>query len=186
MFGRHLCQGINIHSVDERLHVRVEYLRRLRLGADVGQIQTVAANHRRQELVGEHPLRVVRVCGVSCRQVRVSGRRCWIGRAATVLQKLLGATRLAVKPESASGFRVILVIGGLALPAGKAWTTPCFPRSRASPLPSNVGSLKSGLSSAKIWVTKTVSSEMLPVPLSVIAMAVGSAVQLARPRRGPG
>ena len=68
---------------------------------------------------------------------------------------------------------MILVIGGLALPAGKAWTTPRFPRSRASPLPSKVGSLKSGLSSAKIWVTKTVSSVMLPVPLSVIAMAVG-------------
>ena len=26
-----------------------------------------------------------------------------------------------------------MVIGGLALPAGKAWTIPCFPRSRASP-----------------------------------------------------
>src|SRR5262245_52202691 len=84
----------------------------------------------------------------------------WAG--GTVLQKLLGVTRLAVKPESASGFRVILVIGGLALPAGKARTTPCFPRSRASPLPSKVGSLKSGFSSAKIWVTKTVV--MFPGP----------------------
>ena len=28
--------------------------------------------------------------------------------------------------------------------------------------------------------------EMLPVPLSVIAMAVGSTAQLARSRRGPG
>src|SRR6266481_9966145 len=71
-------------------------------------------------------------------------------------QKLLGATRLASKPESASGFRVILVIGGLALPAGKARTTPCFPRSLTSPLPSKMGSLKLGFSSAKIWVTKTV------------------------------
>src|SRR5215471_12653682 len=78
----------------------------------------------------------------------------WAG--GTVLQKLFGLTRLAAKPESASGLRVIVVIGGLAVPAGKAWTTPCFPRSRASPLPSNMGSLKSGLSSAKIWVTKTV------------------------------
>ena len=85
----------------------------------------------------------------------------------------LRAVRLALKPESASGDRVILVIGGLALPAGKAWTTPRFPRSRISPLPSNMGSLKSGLSSAKIWVTKTVSSEILPVPLFVIARAVG-------------
>ena len=68
---------------------------------------------------------------------------------------------------------MILVIGGLVLPAGKAWTTPRFPRSRASPSPSNMGSTKSGSSSAKIWVTKTVSSEMLPVPLSVIAIAVG-------------
>src|SRR5262245_37668650 len=62
----------------------------------------------------------------------------WAG--GTVLQKLFGLTRLALKPESGSGARVILVIGGLALPAGKAWTTPCFPRSRASPLPSNMGS----------------------------------------------
>src|SRR5215510_16024652 len=75
----------------------------------------------------------------------------WAG--GTVLQKLLGGkalgspVRLAVKPESASGFRVILVIGGLELPAGKAWTTPCFPRSRASPLPLKSGSLKLGLSS---------------------------------------
>ena len=61
VFGRHLRQGIGVHSVDESLYVHVEYLRRLRLGADIGQIQTIAANHRRQELVGEHPLRVVRV-----------------------------------------------------------------------------------------------------------------------------
>ncbi len=61
VFGRHLSQGIGVHGVDERLHVHVEDLRRLRLGANVGQIQTVAANQRRQELVGEHPLRVVRV-----------------------------------------------------------------------------------------------------------------------------
>src|SRR5262245_46935393 len=65
-----------------------------------------------------------------------------------VLQKLFGLTRLAENPESASGLSVILVIGGLALPAGNSWTTPCFPRSRPSPLPSNFGSLKSGLSSA--------------------------------------
>src|SRR5215470_17176194 len=77
----------------------------------------------------------------------------WAG--GTVLQKLNGLTRLAAKPE-AIGFRVILLIGGLALPAGKARTTPCFPRSRASPLPSNLRSLNSGFSSAKIWVTKTV------------------------------
>src|SRR6266481_9192798 len=93
----------------------------------------------------------------------------WAG--GMVLQKLLGTTRLALKPESASGFRVIVVIGGLALPAGKARTTPCFPRSRASPLPSKMGSLKLGFSSAKIWVTKTVV--MFPGPISVIAIAVG-------------
>src|SRR5215831_7660017 len=92
----------------------------------------------------------------------------WAG--GTVLQKLLGLTRLALKPESGIGARVILVIGGLELPAGKAWRTPRFPRSRASPLPSKVGSLKSGLSSAKMSVTKTV---LLPVPVSVIAIAVG-------------
>src|SRR5262245_50459812 len=104
----------------------------------------------------------------------------WAGpNGGTMLQKLLGGkalgspVRLAVKPESASGLRMILVIGGLELPAGKAWTTPCFPRSRASPLPSNMGSLKSGFSSAKIWVTKTVSSASLLSPLFVIARAVG-------------
>ena len=61
------CQGPGVHGVDERLYVHLGCLRRLRLGADVGQIQTVAANQRRQELVREHPLRVVRVCGVICR-----------------------------------------------------------------------------------------------------------------------
>ena len=71
----------------------------------------------------------------------------WAG--GTVLQKLFGATRFAEKPELASGFRTILVTVGLELPAGKAWRTPCFPRSRASPLPSKRGSLKSGFSSAK-------------------------------------
>ena len=66
---------------------------------------------------------------------------------------------------------MILVIGGAAKPAGKAWTTPCLPKSRASPLPSKIGSLKSGLSSAKIWVTKTVG--IVPEPGFVIAIAVG-------------
>src|SRR5262245_32767045 len=88
-----------------------------------------------------------------------------------VLQKLFGLIRFAEKPELASGFKTILVISGLELPAGKDWTTPCFPRSRPSPLPSKRGSLKSGLSSAKNWVTKTVV--MFPGPLSVIAMALG-------------
>ena len=37
VFLRHLSQRIGIHRVDESLYVRVEYLRRLRLGADVGQ-----------------------------------------------------------------------------------------------------------------------------------------------------
>src|SRR5215813_11399065 len=63
------------------------------------------------------------------------------------------AVRLAVKPESGRGLRVIFVIGGLELPAGKAWTTPRFPVSRASPAPS-----KKGFSSAKMSVTKTVLS----------------------------
>src|SRR5262245_9661491 len=102
-----------------------------------------------------------------------SGQKMSDWAVAAVLQKLLGLTRLALKPESGIGARVILVIGGLELPAGKAWRTPHFPRSRASPLPSKVGSLKSGLSSAKMSVTKTVSSEMFPVPLSEIAIAVG-------------
>src|SRR5262245_37766124 len=93
------------------------------------------------------------------------------------------AVRLAVKPESGRGARVILVIVGLELPAWKAWTTPCFPRSRASPLPPKVGSLKSGFSSAKISVTKTVLSETLPVPLSVIAMAVGLPPTCTAPSR---
>src|SRR5262245_20875736 len=88
----------------------------------------------------------------------------WAG--GTVLQKLLGVTRLALKPESARGARVILAIGGLALPAGKALRTPCFPRSRASPGPPLI-------SSAKIWVTNTVSSASLASPLFVIARAVG-------------
>ena len=93
------------------------------------------------------------------------------------------AVRLAEKPESGSGESVTLVIGGVELPAGKAWITPRFPRSRASPSPSKFGSLKSGLSSAKIWVTKTVSSEMLPVALSVIAMAVGLPPNCTAPSR---
>ena len=74
VFGHH-GQGLGVHGVDERLHVDVE-LRRLGLGADVGQIQTVAANQRRQELVGEHPLRVVRVEGsVAGRRVRAEDER---------------------------------------------------------------------------------------------------------------
>jgi hypothetical protein len=44
VFGCPLSQRINIHIIDESLYVNVEYLRRLRLGADVGQIQSVAAN----------------------------------------------------------------------------------------------------------------------------------------------
>ena len=62
--GPHLCQGLSVHGVDESLHVHVEDLRRLGLGADVGQKEAIAANHRRQELVREHPLRVVGVYGV--------------------------------------------------------------------------------------------------------------------------
>src|SRR5215510_5103428 len=78
----------------------------------------------------------------------VSGQKILDWAGGTVLQKLLGLTRFAEKPESASGFRTIFLIGGLELPAGKAKTTPCFPRSRASPLPPNLASLKSGFSSA--------------------------------------
>ena len=70
VFRLHLGQGVAVHGVNERLHVRVEDLRWLGLGADIGQIQTVAANQRRQKLVGEHPLLVVRVFGLSGRQVR--------------------------------------------------------------------------------------------------------------------
>src|SRR5262249_57169967 len=90
-----------------------------------------------------------------------------------MLQELFGEVRLAAKPESARGFSVILVIGGLALPAGKAWTTPCFSRLRPSPLPSKLGSAKLGVSSAKISGTKTVSAEMLSVALSVCATSRG-------------
>src|SRR5215469_4677326 len=96
-------------------------------------------------------------------------------------QKLFGEIRLAVKPESARGFNVILVIGGLPLPAGKAQMTPCLPRSRASPLPSKLGSLKSGLSSANILVTKTVVT--FPGPAFVIAIAVGSLLTFTAPSR---
>src|SRR4029453_1722984 len=88
----------------------------------------------------------------------------WAG--GTVLQKLLGLVRLAVKPELAIGARVIFMGVTLGLPAAKAWTTPCFPRSGASQGPP-------GMSSAKIWVTKTVSSASLASPLFVIARAVG-------------
>ena len=45
VFGHHLTQGIGVHGLDESLHVHAEFLRWLGLGADVGQIQTVAANH---------------------------------------------------------------------------------------------------------------------------------------------
>ena len=48
VFGCHFSQMIDIHSVDESLYVHVEYLRRLRLGADVGQPHTVAASYHRQ------------------------------------------------------------------------------------------------------------------------------------------
>ena len=126
---RHLSQGVSVHGVDERLHVRVEDLWRLRLGADGRHIQKVAANHRRQELVGEHPLRVARVERVG----QVAGRAEDVGLGGWDGVAEVRVTRLALKPESESGLRAILVIGGLALPAGKAWTTPCFPRSRASP-----------------------------------------------------
>src|SRR5262245_25849202 len=40
----HLRQGLSVHGVDESLYVYVEYLRWLRLGADIGQKETVAAN----------------------------------------------------------------------------------------------------------------------------------------------
>ena len=131
VFGRHLGQGRGVHGVDERLHVRVEYLRRLGLGADVGQIQTVAADQRRQELVGEHPLRVVRVDGVSCRQGRVRAedeRVGWAGRGFRAEVRAVGGEAgIGERGEGDFGDR------RLALPAGKAWTTPRFPRSRASP-----------------------------------------------------
>jgi hypothetical protein len=50
-----------------------------------------------------------------------------ISEWAAAPQKLFGIIRFALKPEFARGFRVILVIGGVKLPAGKAWTTPCSP-----------------------------------------------------------
>src|SRR5262249_7833331 len=95
----------------------------------------------------------------------------WAG--GTVLQKLFGINRLAVKPESARGFRVILVIGGLGLAAGDGWAAPCFPRSRALPLASKLGSLKMGFSLGEISGAENRVSEMLPVPLSVIARVSG-------------
>src|ERR1700730_8894182 len=64
MFSRYFLQGININIVDESLYVCIESLRRLGLRADIGQIQTIAANQPRQELIGKHPLRVRRVEGV--------------------------------------------------------------------------------------------------------------------------
>src|SRR5262249_2274417 len=61
VLGRHFCKGVDIHIVDKSLNVCVEYLRRLRLGSDIGQIKGAAADQRRSELVGEHPLRVIGV-----------------------------------------------------------------------------------------------------------------------------
>ena len=98
-----------------------------------------------------------------------------------MLQKLFGATRLAEKPESASGLRVILVIGGLALPAGKAWTTPCFPRSRASPLPSKVRVVEVGVEFGEDLGDEDRSSDVAGA-LSVIAMAVGLPPTCTAPR----
>ena len=46
VFGRNLAQSINIYIINERLYVHIEHLRGLRLGADVGQIETVAPNQR--------------------------------------------------------------------------------------------------------------------------------------------
>ena len=36
VFGCHLRQGPGVHSIDERLHIRVKSLHRLRLSTDVG------------------------------------------------------------------------------------------------------------------------------------------------------
>ena len=46
-FGHYLSQGSGVYDVNERLYVRVEYLWRLRLGANDSQIQAVTSNHRR-------------------------------------------------------------------------------------------------------------------------------------------
>src|SRR4030095_10464949 len=48
-----------------------------------------------------------------------SGQKMRDWAVAAVLQKLLGLVLLALNPESASGFRVIFGVRGLALPAGK-------------------------------------------------------------------
>ena len=64
VLGRHFFQGIGIYVVDEGLDVDIEHLRRLRLRPDIGQIQAIATNQCRGELVGEHSLRVRHVDGV--------------------------------------------------------------------------------------------------------------------------
>ena len=61
VFGNQLLLVRRVHDVDERLHVHLGLLRGLRLGADVGYEEAVAAHDRRQELVREHPLGVHRV-----------------------------------------------------------------------------------------------------------------------------
>jgi hypothetical protein len=77
---------------------------------------------------------------------KASGQKMLDWPGGTVLQKLFGVIRFTEKPESASGFRAILVIGGLELPAGKAKTTPCFPPiALPPPLPLNLGSLEIGV-----------------------------------------
>jgi hypothetical protein len=73
--------------------------------------------------------------------------------------------RLAVKPESARGWRPTRK-GGEADPTPNARTTPRLPLSNPSPGPP-------GISSAKNNDTKTVSSVSIGSPLLVMAMASG-------------
>jgi hypothetical protein len=77
--------------------------------------------------------------------------------------------RFAVKPEFASGDRLIVVIVGFGAVKGpvKDLTTPRLPRSRPSPGPGG------GISSAKNCVTNTVSSLSSASPSLVTAIAIG-------------
>ena len=115
-----------------------------------------------------------------------SGQKMRDWAVAAVLQKLKGATRLALKPESVIGARVILVIGGLALPAGKAWTTPCFPRSRASPLPSNIGIDEVGVEFGEDLGDEDRFVRVIAVTVIRDRKRGGIAPNIARPHQGPG
>ena len=179
VFGLHLSQGIGVHGIDERLDVAIKALQRLRLGADIGQIQTLAANQRRQQLVREDPLGVLRdrVIGRCRVRIRTVDRR---GPVSGVRgdghphhhEVEIRAEAAPVGGEAGMRERGQGDFGDRRVARGHPQDVddPCFPRSRASPPKGSFANWEAR--SAKSWVTKTLSSERLP-PVSVIARAVG-------------